>query len=289
MRLPDGSLVNIVLPPSSVNGPTITIRKGSNKPFSIDDLVQLGTMSCEMGEFLRACVQARLNIVICGGINAGRTTLLNALSTSIPGDQRIATIEDVAELQLSQRHVVTLVSQLTGPETASGTVSMRDLVVHALHIGSERIILGECHSGEVVELFQAMYNGYRGALMTLYANDLRDCLSRLETMYLAGSTTMPVKMIRTQIVTALDVIIHISHLRDGPRKILNIAEVQDANGDTIKLQSIFHYEDTSFDTKPGEVKGSFEPSGFSPTSLSKIEAIGIHLPREMFQLHSITK
>ncbi len=287
-RLSDGSLVNVVLPPSSVNGPTITIRKGSKKPLSLDDLTQSGTMSHEMAAFLHACVQARLNIVICGGVNAGRTTLLNALCTSIPAEERIATIEEVAELQLSQRHVVALVAQLSSPGNAGG-VSMRDLVHNALRMRSERIILGECRGSEVVEIIQAMYNGCRGILMALYANDLRNCLARLERMYLAGGTTMPVKMIREQISTSLDVIIHISRLRDGSRKILNIAEVQGNDGDTLKLQSIFHFKDTSFDTKPDQVKGTFEPSGFTPTFLPKFEAMGISLPTEMFQLNNQVK
>jgi pilus assembly protein CpaF len=287
-RLSDGSLVNVVLPPSSVNGPTITIRKGSKKPLSLDDLVQSGTMSHEMADFLRACIQVRLNIAICGGVNAGRTTLLNALCTSIPAEERIATIEEVAELQLSQRHLVTFIAQLSSPGNADG-VSMRDLVHNALGMKSERIILGECRGSEVIEIIQAMYNGCRGILMALYANDLRNCLARLERMYLAGGTTMPVKMIREQISTSLDVIVHISRLRDGSRKVLNIAEVQSTDGDTLKLQSIFHYKDASFDAEPDQIKGSFESGGFSPTFLPNFEAMGISLPIEMFQLNNQVK
>jgi pilus assembly protein CpaF len=282
MRLPDGSLVNVVMPPSAVNGPTITIRKASKKPLSIDDLIQMETLTSEMAEFLRACIQAHLNIVICGGIASGRTTLLNALSAYIPAEERITTIEEVAELRLSQKHVVALVSQVGSP-ASTGTVTVHDLVVNALRIGSERILLGECRGDEIVGMLQAMNNGYNGFLMTLYANDLRNCLTRLETMYLAAATTLPVTLIRAQIASALDVIVHVSRLRDGSRKILNIAEVQYMENDAIKLQSIFHFKDAGFDATSRELKGAFEPSGFSPSSLPNFEAMGIHLPPEMFQ------
>src|SRR6266567_8816217 len=282
MRLPDGSLVNVVMPPSAVNGPTITIRKASKKPLSIDDLIQMETLTSEMAEFLRACIQARLNIVICGGIASGRTTLLNALSAYIPAEERIATIEEVAELRLSQKHVVALVSQLTSSGSTGG-VTMRDLVVNALRIGSERILRGECRGDEVVEILQAMNNGYNGFLITQYANDLRNCLTRLEAMYQAAGTTLPVTLIRAQIATAVDVIVHVSRLRDGSRKILNIAEVQYMENDAIKLQSIFHFKDAGFDATSRELKGAFEPSGFSPSFLPNFEAMGIHLPPEMFQ------
>ncbi len=282
MRLPDGSLVNVVMPPSAVNGPTITIRKASKKPLSIDDLIQMETLTSEMAEFLRACIQAHLNIVICGGIASGRTTLLNALSAYIPAEERITTIEEVAELRLSQKHVVALVSQVGSP-ASTGTVTVHDLVVNALRIGSERILLGECRGDEVVGMLQAMNNGYNGFLMTLYANDLRNCLTRLETMYLAAATTLPVTLIRAQIASALDVIVHVSRLRDGSRKILNIAEVQYMENDAIKLQSIFHFKDAGFDATSRELKGAFEPSGFSPSFLPNFEAMGIHLPPEMFQ------
>src|SRR5947209_7932597 len=287
MRRPDGSLVNVVMPPSAVNGPTITIRKASKKPLSIDDLIQMETLTSEMAEFLRACIQAHLNIVICGGIASGRTTLLNALSANIPAEERITTIEEVAELRLSQKHAVALVSQFAGAG-GTGGVTLRNLVVNALRIGLERILLGECRGDEVVEMLQAMNNGYSGFLMTLYANDLRNCLSGLETMCMVGGLTLPVTMLRAQIATALDVIVHISRLRDGSHKIVNIAEVQRMEKDTIKLQSIFHFKDASVDKVTGELKGTFEPSGFCPTFLPKFEAMDIHLPAEMFKLESIS-
>lgn len=283
VRLPDSSLVNVVMPPSAVNGPAITIRKASKKPFSMDDLIQMETLTAEMAEFLCACIQARLNIVICGGIASGRTTLLNALSAYIPAEERIATIEEATELRLSQKHVVALVSQLASPGSTGG-ITMRDLMLNALRIGSERILLGECRGDEVVEILQATNNGYNGFLMTLYANDLRNCLTRLETMFLAAGTTLPITLIRAQIATALDVIVHISRLRDGSHKVLNIAEVQYMENDTIKLQSIFHFKDSGFNAASGELKRTFEPSGFCPTFLSKFEALDIHLSPEVFKL-----
>ncbi len=244
VRLPDGSLVNIVMPPSAVNGPTITIRKGSTKPLSIENLLQLETLSQEMAEFLRASVQARMNIVICGGVNSGRTTLLNALSAAIPAEERIVTIEDVAELRLNQRHVVGMVAQMA-ISGVQGGVTMRDLVQHALRMGTDRILLGECQGDEVVEMLKAMFNGHNGALFTLFANDLRSCLARLEAIYLAAGSTTPVTMIRNQIATAIDVIVYIARLRDGTRKILNIAEVQGVENDVVKWQSIFYYKGSS--------------------------------------------
>lgn len=285
VRLPDGSLVNVVMPPSAVNGPTITVLKGSRKLLSVEDLIEAGTLTTEMAEFLRTCIAARLNIVICGGVDSGRTTLLNALAAYIPANERIATIEDVAELRLNQKHVVGFVSQPTSSGAAGGTsgVTTSDLLMQALRIGTERIVLGECRGDEVVELLQAMSNGFSGVLMTMYANDLRNCLTRLEMMDLAGGATMPLTMIRTQIATTLDVIVHIARLRDGSHKVLNIAEVQNVENDVIKLQSIFYYKDASVDAATGELKRTFEPSGFCPTFLPKLEKMNITLPPQMFQ------
>jgi pilus assembly protein CpaF len=281
VRLPDGSLVNIVMPPSAVNGPTITIRKGSTKPLTMEKLVQLGTLSTEMAGFLHACVHARLNIAICGGVNAGRTTLLNALCTAIPAGERIATIEDVAELRLDHKHVVGMVAQVESPAN-SGHVTMRDLVHNALRIGVERIVLGECQGDEAVEMLKAMYNGYNGSLLALYANDVRNCLTRLEAMCLTTATITPLSIIRNQIATALDVVVSISRLRDGSRKILNIAEVQSIENDAIKWQSIFYYKGTQRKSAGDEVKGGFAASGFRPTFLARLEEAGIVLPKEMF-------
>jgi pilus assembly protein CpaF len=282
MRLPDGSLVNVVLPPSAINGPTITIRKGPKKPLTMSDLLASGTLTEEMADFFNACIHARLNILICGGVGSGRTTLLNALSMYIPADERIATIEEVAELKLSQKHVIALVSQLASPGSVSN-VTLRDLVINALRTGSERILLGECRGDEVEEMIQAMNNGYSGALMTIYARDVRNCLARLEMLYQAANTALPLTLLREQLATALDVIVHIARLRDGSHRIVNIAEVQSVENNTIKLQSIFHFQDAGFDKLSGQFKSSFEPSGFAPTFLSKFEAVGLHFSPEMFQ------
>ncbi|HTD17991.1 MAG TPA: ATPase, T2SS/T4P/T4SS family, partial [Ktedonobacteraceae bacterium] len=282
MRLPDGSLVNVVLPPSAINGPAITIRKGPKKPLTMSDLLASGTLTEEMADFFNACIHARLNILICGGIDSGRTTLLNALSMYIPADERIATIEEVAELKLSQKHVIALVSQLASPGSVSN-VTLRDLVINALRTGSERILLGECRGDEVEEMIQAMNNGYSGALMTIYARDVRNCLARLEMLYQAANTALPLTLLRAQLATALDVIVHIARLRDGSHRIVNIAEVQSVENNTIKLQSIFHFQDAGFDKLSGQFKSSFEPSGFAPTFLSKFEAMGLHFSPEMFQ------
>jgi pilus assembly protein CpaF len=282
VRLPDGSLVNVVLPPSAVNGPTITIRKGPKRPLTMSDLLASGTLTEEMADFLNACIHARLNIIICGGVDSGRTALLNALSTYIPPDERIATIEAAAELKLSQKHVTALVSQLVSPGSVSN-VTLRDLVINALRTGSERILLGECRGDEVAEMIQAMNNGYSGALMTIYARDVRNCLARLEMLYQAANTALPLTLLRTQLATAVDVIVHIARLRDGSRRIVNIAEVQTVENNIIKLQSIFHFQDAGFDKGSDQLKSSFQPSGFAPSFLSKFEAMGLHFSSEMFQ------
>jgi pilus assembly protein CpaF len=258
VRLPDGSLVNIVMPPSAVNGPTITIRKRSKKPFTMEDLLELGSLSQEMADFLYACVQARLNIAICGGIAAGRTTLLNAMSAFIPEQERITTIEEAAELQLGQKHVVALVSQLSG----EGGVTMRDLVMNALRTGSERIILGECRGDEMLAIMQAISSGYNGVMLNLFASGLKDCITHLETMCLTASPQLPVEMIRKQLASSLDIIVHVARLRDGSRKVLNIAEVQNSDGNAIKLQSLYHYKESGIDQASGHVQGEFVESGF---------------------------
>jgi pilus assembly protein CpaF len=282
VRLPDGSFVNVVLPPSAINGPAITIHKGSKKPLTMSDLLASSTLTGEMADFLNACIHARLNIIICGGVDSGRTTLLNALSTYIPADEHIATIEEVAELKLSQKHVIALVSQPASPGSM-GNVTLRDLVINALRTGPERILLGECRGDEVAEMIQAMNNGYGGALMTIYARDVRNCLARLEMLYQAASTALPLTLLRAQLATALNVIVHIARLRDGSHRIVNIAEVQSVENNIIKLQSIFHFQDAVFDKLSDQFKSSFEPSGFAPTFLSKFEAVGLHFSPEMFQ------
>ena len=282
VRLPDGSLVNIVLPPSAVKGPAITIRKYTKRPLDMADLVSLGSMTQEMADFLSACVQARLNIVICGGMSSGRTTLLGALGSCIAAEERIVTIEDVAELQLSQRHVVALQVRAMQPADSGSSeqLSMRDLVIHTLHMRPERIIVDECRESETVEMLQAMYAGYDGSLITMYAHNVRDCLARLEMMWLVYGKKLPLPMMRARIASSLDVIVCLLRLSDGSRKIMNISEVQGVDGDRIKLQSIFHYG--GMNVESGKPEDAFRPSGFRPTFMSKLEAGNIHLPDEIF-------
>ena len=281
MRLLDGTSVYIIMPPYAVHGPTITIRKSSRRPFSMTKLVELGSMTQEMAGFLTACVQARLNIVVCGGIGSGRTTLMNALGSCMPTERRIVTIENVAELQLSQRHVIALESRQTDLDS-SKCVTMRDLVLHALRMRPEHLIFGECHGSEVVELLQAMYSGCSGVLMSVYSQNLRDCLTRLEVMCLAGGSNLPMMIIRAQLAAALDVVVYLTCLRDGSHKVMNIAEVQGIEDDIIRLQNIFHYQDMEVDIVTGKVQGIFKSGGFRPSCLARFEAANIQLPREMF-------
>ena len=244
-------------------------------------LVQLGSMTQEMADFLTACVQARLNIIVCGGIGSGRTTLLNALGSCMPGERRIVTVEDVKELELSQRHVVALESRLTDPDSAK-RITPRDLVLHTLRLRPDHLIVGECLGSEFVELLQAMYNGCSGVLTSVYAHNLRDCLTRLEVICLAGGMNLPLTTIRAQIAAALDVVVYLSSLRDGSHKVMNIAEVQGVKDDIIRLQNIFHYQDTEVDMVTGKVQGMFRSGGFRPICLAKFEAANIQLPRGMF-------
>jgi len=281
IRLRDGTYISIAMPPYALHGPTITIRKSSHKLLAMANLIQLGSMTQEMADFLAACVQARLNILICGGIGSGRTTLLNALGSCIPADERIVTIENVAELQLNQKQVIALEAQLIDPDNAK-SVTMHDLVLHALRIRPEHLIVGECRGSEVVELLRAMYSGCSGILTSIYAHNLRDCLTRLEVMCQLGGLNLPTSTIRAQIAGALDLVVYITRLRDGSHKIINIAEVQGLENNSIRLQNIFHYQETELDTATGMMQGTFKPGGFRPHCLTKLEAANIQLPREIF-------
>ena len=281
IRLPNGACASIIMPPYAIHGPAITIRKNSRPLFTLADLIKQGSITREMADFLSACVRARLNIVVCGGSGSGRTTLLNTLGLYIPSHERIVTIEDVAELKLDHRHVMALEARQADLEGAQ-PVGMRDLVEHALHMRPERIIVDECKGIEAVELLQAMYTGCDGVLTSVYANNVRDCLARLEIMYQMGRMQLPLAAIRTQLIAAVDLLVYTSRLRDGSHKILNIAEVQGLEDDAIKLQSIFYYQDEGVDLKTGQVQGAFKPGGFLPNFMSKLEAANIRLPRDMF-------
>ncbi len=278
-RLPDGSRVNVIIPPLSLVGPVLTIRKFAKIPFTVEKLIEIGTITPEAIEFLKACVIARLNIVISGGTGSGKTTFLNVLSGFIPNDERIITIENAAELQLRQEHVVTLETRPPNIE-GKGEVTMRDLVINALRMRPDRIIVGEVRGGEALDMLQAMNTGHDGSLTTLHANSPRDALSRLETMVLMAGIEIPVKAIRQQIASALDLIVHMERLRDGSRKVVQITEVQGMEGDTIVLQDIFVFEQMGIEN--GKIIGRLRPTGIRPKFMDKIEAAGIYLPPDIF-------
>lgn len=278
-RLPDGSRINAVIPPISLVGPCLTIRKFSRDPLTVDDLIRFGTMTPEIAQFLEACVQARLNIVVSGGTGSGKTTLLNVLSSFIPGDERIVTIENAAELQLRQEHVVTLESCPPNIE-GKGEVTIRDLVINALRMRPDRIVVGECRGGEALDMLQAMNTGHDGSMTTVHSNSPRDTLHRLETMVLMAGMDLPVRAIREQIASALDLIVHMARLKDGSRKIVAITEVQGMEGDVIVLQDIFVFEQTGYEN--GKVLGRIKPTGVRPKFVEKFEVANIYLPPQIF-------
>ena len=280
-RLADGSRVNIIIPPLSLIGPTVTIRKFSKNALSVENLVDLGTLSEKMAMFLQACVKARLNILVAGGTGSGKTTTLNVLSSFIPANERIVTIEDAAELRLQQRHVVTLESRPANIE-GTGAVTIRDLVRNALRMRPDRIIVGEVRSGEALDMLQAMNTGHDGSITTAHANSPRDVLSRLETMTLMAGMELPVRAVRTQIGSAINLIIQQSRLQDGSRKLTHITEVQGMDGDTIILQDLFRYVQDYLDEN-GKSVGHFETAGFRPTFMDKFRIHGIELPQDLFQ------
>ena len=274
-RLPDGSRVNAVIEPLSLVGPVITVRKFAARPFTVEDLIGFGTATAEMFEFLRVCVQARLNLFVSGGTGSGKTTTLNVLSSFIPDDERIITIEDAAELQLRQSHVVTLESRPQNLE-GEGEITIRDLMRNALHMRPDRIIVGECRSGEALDMLQAMTTGQEGSLSTGHANSPPDMLRRLETMVLMTGYELPLHAIREQIASAVDVIVHTARLKDGSRKIVNITEVYGIEDDQILLQDIFAFEQTG--VRDGKIEGRLAPTGIRPTFMAKFRASGIALP-----------
>ena len=280
-RLADGSRVNAIVPPLSLIGPCVTIRKFTKNPLSIDNLVGFGTLSEEMAEFLEACVKARLNIMVSGGTGSGKTTTLNVLSSFIPDQERIVTIEDAAELRLQQQHVVTLESRPANLE-GRGAITIRDLVRNALRMRPDRIIVGEVRSGEALDMLQAMNTGHDGSLTTGHANSPRDILSRLETMVMMAGMELPVRAIREQIASALDLIIQQSRIQDGSRKITYITEVQKMEGDTIVLQDLFTYVQTDIN-ESGKSVGYYEASGLQPMFLKKFKMNGVELPKSFLK------
>jgi len=278
-RLPDGSRVNVIIRPLALCGPTITIRKFSKTPLGVQDLIRFGSMTAEIAQFLRACVIARLNMVVSGGTGSGKTTLLNVLSSFIPNDERIITVENAAELQLQQEHVVTLESRPANIE-GKGEISIRDLVINCLRMRPERIVVGECRGGEALDMLQAINTGHDGSLTTLHANTPRDALSRLEVMCLMAGMDLPVRAIREQAASAVDAIVQQSRLRDGSRKILNITEVQGMEGEMITMSDIFEFEQTGFEEN--KIIGRVRPTGIRPKFYERIEDAGINLPPSVF-------
>jgi pilus assembly protein CpaF len=278
-RLVDGSRVNAVIPPISLVGPVITIRKFSASPLTVDDLIRFGSASPEMFDFLKACVEARLNIFVSGGTGSGKTTMLNILSSFIPTDERIVTIEDAAELQLRQEHVITLESRPANIE-GKGAIPIRELVRNSLRMRPDRIIVGECRAGEALDMLQAMNTGHDGSMSTGHANTPRDMLSRLETMVLMAGVDLPLRAIREQIASAVDLIVHQNRLKDGTRKITNITEVQGMEGDVIVMQDVFTFEQTG--VLDGKIQGRLKPTGIRPKFTEKLEVMGIHLPPGLF-------
>lgn len=279
-RLPDGSRVNAIIPPLSLKGPSLTIRKFSRDPYGVEDLISFGTLTREMAQLLEACVKARLNIVVSGGTGSGKTTTLNVLSSFIPEHERIITIEDAAELQLHQSHIVTLETRPPNIE-GKGAVTIRDLVKNSLRMRPERIIVGEVRGGEALDMLQAMNTGHDGSLTTGHANTPRDMLSRLETMVLMAGMDLPIRAIREQISSAIDIIVQQSRLRDGSRKITHITEILGMEGDTIVTQDIFKFEQTGVDSNV-HVLGGFKATGIRPRFMDTIIALGQVLPENIF-------
>ena len=279
-RLADGSRVNVIIPPLSLTGPCVTIRKFSKDVLTVDKMIEFGSFDQRMAEFLEDCVKGRLNIVVSGGTGSGKTTLLNVLSSYVPATERIVTLEDSAELQLKQDHVVTLETRPPNIE-GEGEVTMRDLVRNALRMRPDRIIVGECRTGEALDMLQAMNTGHDGSMTTAHANSARDALSRLETMVLMSGMELPLRAIRSQIASAVDIIVQIARLRDGSRKIINIAEVTGMEGDIITLQDLFRFENHGLDSD-GRITGEFLTSGLRPMCTEKLAMNGVVLPPDLF-------
>jgi pilus assembly protein CpaF len=279
-RLPNGSRVNAVIRPIALDGPTITIRKFRKEALSVSDLVRFGSLTDEMAEFLGACVKTRLNMVVSGGTGSGKTTTLNVLSSFIPENERVITVENAAELQLRQDHVVRLESRPPNVE-GRGEINIRDLVINCLRMRPDRIIVGECRGGETLDMLQAMNTGHDGSMTTCHANTPRDAISRIETMCLMAGMDLPVRAIREQLASAIEVIVQQSRLKDGSRKITNICEVQGMEGDVVVMQDIFVFEQTGLDEK-GKIVGMLRPTGVRPKFVEKFERYNIYLPPNIF-------
>jgi pilus assembly protein CpaF len=281
-RLWDGSRVNAVIAPVALDGPILTIRKFTRDPYKASDLVGFGTLSTEAVGFIKACVLARANLVISGGTGTGKTTLLNVCSSFISSDERIVTIEDAAELQLNQEHVCRMESRPADVH-GEGRINIRELVINSLRMRPDRIIVGECRGGEALDMLQAMNTGHDGSLTTIHANTSRDALSRLETLVLMAGMELPAKAIRQQVASAVDLIIQLSRMKDGSRKVTNIAEITGMEGETITMQDLFVYEPRGLDSA-GRVEGVFRSTGIRPNIVDKLFDLGIPIPAELGKL-----
>lgn len=279
-RLPDGSRVNAVIPPVAIDGPTITIRKFMKDKLTMDQLVKLGSITPNMAEMLRACVISRLNILVSGGTGSGKTTFLNILSSYIPSNERIVTIEDAAELKLQQPHVVRLETKTANSEGLHA-VGIRELVRNSLRMRPDRIIVGECRGGEALDMLQAMNTGHDGSLTTLHANTPRDAASRLETMCLMSGMDLPIKVLREQIAAAIDLIVQQARLKDGTRKVTSITEISGMEGDTITMTEIFKFQQTGVQ-QDGKIIGELRPTGIRPAFSTRLETAGYRLGAEIF-------
>jgi pilus assembly protein CpaF len=277
-RLPDGSRVNAILPPLAIHGPVMTIRKFAERPFTVMDLIANNTLSADVAVFLEACVRAKLNILISGGTGSGKTTMLNVVSSFVPETERVITIEDAAELQMQQPHVITLESRPPNAE-GRGAVTIRDLVRNALRMRPDRIVVGEVRGAEALDMLQAMNTGHEGSLTTVHANSPRDVVSRLETMVLMAGFDLPVRAIREQVASAVDLIVHTERLTDGSRRLIAVTEVQGTEGDVVTLQDLFAYEPGP----PGaEGTGAMRPTGLRPRKLDQLSRSGVDLPPRLF-------
>jgi pilus assembly protein CpaF len=284
-RLPNGYRVNATIPPLSLDGPLLTIRKFATTPYTAQDLIANGTMTPQLVAFLKACVEARVNIVISGGTGTGKTTLLNVVSAFIPARERIITIEDTAELQLKQEHVARLEKRPPNVE-GRGEVTIRQLVINALRMRPDRIIVGEARGGEALDMLQAMNTGHDGSMTTIHSNSPRDTLRRIETMVLMAGMDLPLKAIREQVASAIDMIIHMNRMRDGTRKVVQVAEVQGLEGDTIVMQDLFTFEQTGIQN--GRVVGQLKPTGLRPKFAEKFAVNNIEIPAGIFETAQVT-
>ena len=283
-RLPNGYRVNVIIPPLSLIGPMLTIRKFAQTPFTSQDLVANGTLTTALANFIKACVEARVNIVISGGTGSGKTTLLNVASAFIPSHERIITIEDIAELQLKQEHVGRLEKRPSNVE-GKGEVTIRQLVINSLRMRPDRIIVGEARGGEALDMLQAMNTGHDGSMTTIHSNSPRDTLRRIETMVLMAGLELPLKAIREQVSSAIELIIHMERLRDGTRKVVHVAEVQGMEGDTIIMQDLFMWEQAGIQN--GRVIGSLKSTGLRPKFAEKFAMNNIELPAEIFSVGTV--